>query len=262
MSTATVTGAVDPKGRSTSWWFEYGTTTSYGSKTAAKSAGSGSGERSVTAALSGLTAGTTYHYRLVAKNDVGTTRGADVTFATTGVTLAPSTREVVFGRAVRLSGTIPTRQPGQQVTLWAQRAGEPSFTAIATLLTGDGGVWAYAAKPRIGTLYKAGWNGGMSAPVAIGVRPTVALRVTAKGRFSTRVVGARSFAFRLVQLQRLSPVGRWVTVKRVRLNGRAAKVFPAALPKGDSTLRIAMSVNQAGSGYLAGISRTIVYHRR
>ncbi len=262
VSTATATGAVDPKGRSTSWWFEYGTSTSYGSKTSSRSAGSGSGERTVTAALSRLTAGTTYHYRLVAKNDVGTMRGADVTFVTSGVTLASSAREVRFGGAVRLSGTIPTKQAGQQVILYAQPAGEASWRAIATLLTGDGGVWAYAARPRIGTAYKAGWNGGMSAPTAVGVRPTVAFRVTAKGRFSTRVVGARSFAFRLVQLQRLSPAGRWVTVKRVHLNARSAKVFTAALPKGASTLRVAMSVNQAGSGYLAGISRSVVYRRR
>ena len=38
---ATVTGAVNPQGRSTNWYFDYGTTTTYGSKTAVKNAGSG-----------------------------------------------------------------------------------------------------------------------------------------------------------------------------------------------------------------------------
>jgi len=262
VSTATATGSVDARGRTTTWWFEYGTTTSYGSKTSTKSAGSGFGERAVTASLSRLLSGTTYHYRLVAKNDVGTTYGGDVAFTTSGVTLAPSTREIVYGRAVRLSGSVPTRQEGEQVTVYAQRLDEPSYRLIATLLTGTGGAWALRAKPVIATSYKASWNGGTSAATTIGVRPAVAFRVLSGGRFATRVLAARSFAFRVVQLQRRSVLGRWLTVRRVRLNGRSAATFRAALPKGTSRLRVAMSINQAGAGYLGGISRTIVYPRR
>jgi hypothetical protein len=43
-----------------------------------------------------------------------------------------------------------------------------------------------------------------------------------------------------------------------RLSG---KTFSVQLRRGRSTLRVVMSVNQAGPGYLAGISRTIVYRR-
>jgi hypothetical protein len=261
-ASATATGSVDPKGRTTSWWFEYGPTTSYGSKTSARSAGAGFGDRGVSATLSPLVSGTTYHYRLVARNDVGTSHGADVTFATPGVTLAPSTGEIVYGRDVRLSGSVPTKQAGEQVTLYAQRLGEPSYRLIATLLTGDGGAWAASTKPIVATSYKASWNGGTSAATTIGVRPAVAFRTLSGGRFATRVLAARSFAFRVVQLQRRSVLGRWVTVRRVRLNGRSAATFRAALPKGTSRLRVAMSINQAGAGYLAGISRTIVHRRR
>ena len=53
-----------------------------------------------------------------------------------------------------------------------------------------------------------------------------------------------------------------MTVKRVRLNRHSRAIFEAkVLPHGRSTVRIALSVNQAGAGYLAGISRTIVYRR-
>jgi hypothetical protein len=50
------------------------------------------------------------------------------------------------------------------------------------------------------------------------------------------------------------------------LNKRSAAIFRpvtfrAALPRGRSTLRIAMSVNQAGEGYLGGFSRTILFRR-
>ena len=41
-TSATVTGTVDPGGQSTTWYVEYGKSTSYGSKTASASAGSGS----------------------------------------------------------------------------------------------------------------------------------------------------------------------------------------------------------------------------
>src|SRR5262245_52470437 len=65
-SSATVTGAVNPGGQATTWFVEYGTTTGYGSRTPSANGGSGSASVAVNAALSGLTAATTYHYRLVA----------------------------------------------------------------------------------------------------------------------------------------------------------------------------------------------------
>src|ERR1700693_434923 len=40
-TTATVSGSVNPNGAATTWYVEYGTTTGYGSKTSATSAGSG-----------------------------------------------------------------------------------------------------------------------------------------------------------------------------------------------------------------------------
>jgi hypothetical protein len=86
-TSATLNGTVDPNGRATTWYFEYGTSTSYGSKTAEKSAGSGTSTAGVAAPVSALTRGRLYHYRLVASSDAGTSRGADQTFS---MTTAPS----------------------------------------------------------------------------------------------------------------------------------------------------------------------------
>ncbi|MFL5922680.1 MAG: hypothetical protein ACJ74S_01780, partial [Gaiellaceae bacterium] len=180
---------------------------------------------------------------------------------TAGVTLAPSTNEVVYGRAARLSGSVPTKQPGQQVTIYAQRLADPSYRLIATLLTGDGGLWALAVKPAVATSYKASWGGGTGAPTTIGVRPQVAFRSLGHGRFLIRVFAGRSFAFRVVKLQRRTAFGTWVTVNRVRLGARSGATVRAPLPRGTFRLRVAMSVNQAGAGYLAGISRVVVYRR-
>jgi hypothetical protein len=260
-TTATLTGTTDPRGRATTWWFEYGTTTRYGSRTPARGAGSGVVTRTVTAAVTGLAAGETYHFRLVAKSDAGTSYGGDATLATVGVTLVAPARNVVYGRGIMLSGVVPTRRGGENVTLLAQAFGQSAFRSVVTIITAADGSWRYLAKPQIQTAYAASWNHGQSAQQIVAVRPAIALRRTATGRFSTRVTGARSFAGRLVQLQRRTAAGRWVTVKRVRLNLRSARLFRATLPHGTSRLRIAMSVNQAGAGYLAGFSRTIVFRR-
>jgi len=78
-------GAVNPNVLATTYQFEYGTTTSYGSKapTSPASAGSGDKEVNVSQAVSGLSASTVYHYRLVATNSQGTTYGRDHTLVTT-----------------------------------------------------------------------------------------------------------------------------------------------------------------------------------
>jgi hypothetical protein len=261
-STATLPGSVEPNGRSTTWYFEYGTTTGYGSRTPARSAGSGTGVRNVTASISALAPGTTYHYRLVATSDAGTSQGADLTFTTAGVTLTAATFRIIYGRSVTLSGAVSSRRAGEKVTVLAQQFGESSFRSIATVTTLDGGIWSYATRPTILTSYQASWKDATSSAAAVGVRPRVSFRVITRARFSTRVAAARSFAGRFVQLQRRSSFGRWATVKRARLNGTSAAILRPRLSRGRSTLRVVMSVNQAGPGYLAGISRSIVYHRR
>ena len=265
-TTATLTGSVDRRGRAATWYFEYGTSTRYGSQTSRTSAGSASGARNVTASLSNLTAGTTYHYRLVATSDAGTSRGADVSFTTLGITLATPAPRVVYGRGLTLSGAVPVKRAGEAVTLLAQELAGGSFRSIATVRTSADGTWRYLARPTIRTAYKASWSGGTSAATVVGVRPAVSLVRTPAGLLSTRVRGARPFAGRFVQLQRRTASGRWVTIKRLRLNGRSAVIFRpvtfrAALPRGASTLRVAMSINQAGAGYLAGFSRTITFRR-
>src|SRR6266550_4491000 len=81
-TSATVTGSVNPNGLSTTWYFQYGMSTNYGSQTGSSNAGSGTTSTSVSSTLAGLSPGTTYHYRLVATNGSGTTQGADAVLTT------------------------------------------------------------------------------------------------------------------------------------------------------------------------------------
>jgi subtilisin family serine protease len=79
---ATVYGASDPCGTASSFQFEYGPTTGYGSATPAASIGSGNAGVPVSSALSGLAPATTYHYRLVTIRGGVRLAGADRTFTT------------------------------------------------------------------------------------------------------------------------------------------------------------------------------------
>ena len=67
---------------STTYYFEYGTTTGYGTKTPVQGPTSASGSTPLTASVTGLSLSTLYHYRVVATNSLGTTKSADMTFTT------------------------------------------------------------------------------------------------------------------------------------------------------------------------------------
>jgi hypothetical protein len=81
-TTATANATVDPEGQKTTYYFQYGTTTSYGVQANSFTVGAGAGNVAVHAVLAGLQSGTTYHYRVVAHNATGTSDGADQTFTT------------------------------------------------------------------------------------------------------------------------------------------------------------------------------------
>ena len=83
-TSATFNGSVNAQGAATATSFEYGLTSSYGSSIVASPASvGGSTATAVSGMLSGLPPGTTYHYRVVTMNALGTVRGADLSFATT-----------------------------------------------------------------------------------------------------------------------------------------------------------------------------------
>lgn len=82
-STAILTADVDPNGAQVSVCkFEYGTTSLNRTVSCSKLPGSGTSEVAVSAALKGLTAATTYHFRISATSASGTTKGAEGTFVT------------------------------------------------------------------------------------------------------------------------------------------------------------------------------------
>jgi hypothetical protein len=81
-SGASLNGSVNPNGAPINVSFQYGADTNYGQSTPAQKLPPSNAATSYTAALSGIAAGTTIHYRAVATSDFGTFVGADQTLTT------------------------------------------------------------------------------------------------------------------------------------------------------------------------------------
>jgi hypothetical protein len=101
-------GVLDPNGLETTYCFEYGTGTSYGTciPTAEASAGAGTNARTASQSVPSLAPGI-YHYRLTAKNADGTGHGEDQILDTalpTVTAVAPASGYDVGGTRVKLTG--------------------------------------------------------------------------------------------------------------------------------------------------------------
>jgi hypothetical protein len=81
-ATATLAGTVNPNGFDAKAHFNFGQTSSYGSSTAIQDVGAGTAGVPVSANLTGLYCGTTYHFQAAGVNSGGSGYGADQTFTT------------------------------------------------------------------------------------------------------------------------------------------------------------------------------------
>ena len=152
ITTATLTGKVNPHGAATTFYFQYGTTTAYGSRTPDAAVGRRHGGRrrhGCDRRASGPN--TKYHYRLVAHNSLGTTTGGDRTFTTPkqplGLALAATPNPVAFGAPSTLAGTLSgTGNAGRPIRL--QQKPFPFTTAFANVgnvqLTNAQGAFSFA----------------------------------------------------------------------------------------------------------------------
>jgi hypothetical protein len=222
-----LTGTVNPGGAATAIYFQYGTSTKYGTATAPVPVGAGTAGRHVAADVAGLSPATKYHYRLVADNPHGVVSGADGTFTTKvqplGLSLQATPNPAPFGRATTLAGALTgTGSANRAVTL--QGNPFPYLQGFATVgnpqLTNAQGAFAFPLlSVPLNTQYRVlvqDKPSVQSPVVAVGVAVRVSTHVrrshARRGvlvRFSGTVRPARDGAQVAFQKQRGAT---WVTI--------------------------------------------------
>jgi hypothetical protein len=169
---------------------------------------------------------------------------------------------VVYDTQTTLNGTVSSKKAGETVTILAQPYGQTSPVQLAVVQTTTGGVFAFTTTPSIYTTYWATWRKTTSQQAVVQVKPKITF-TPRRSRFYTTVSAAdHSWAGHFVYLQRLSRFGQWVTTLKLKLGPKSARLFRIPRRHGLTVYRVAMTVNQAGAGYLDSHSGTQKIRRR
>jgi hypothetical protein len=134
-TSATLLGAVNPRGAATTYYFQYGATITYGKQTTPASLPAGSLRVKVGQAAVGLLPG--YHYRLVASNEKGLKLGKDRTFAANKLhkakfSITKPTTATVYGGALNLTGLLSGAGNGARKIV-LQESPYPYLTPFTTI---------------------------------------------------------------------------------------------------------------------------------
>jgi plastocyanin len=174
------------------------------------------------------------------------------------ITIGTAAPILDYGQSTHISGVVSSKKAGETVTVFAQPYGQASPVLLATLLTTTNGVWDVLVKPTLLTTYQAHWKATVSQQIGVQLRPAVTFS-TAKHWGSVKIKADRSLAGKKAYLQKFSRFHEWVKVRPVILGKSSSKRFLLQLPGGHRyAVRIFMSLNQIGAGYLDGFSGTVV----
>jgi DNA-binding beta-propeller fold protein YncE len=122
-----------------SYRFDYGTSTAYGTTTPAQTATADTQDHPVSADVSGLTPGTTYHFRVIATNQDGSTAGADQAFTTSPSAPAPAPASAT-PTASGATQTRPTAAPAPVITSLSVNHRCVRGVTLTTPTAGTGGL--------------------------------------------------------------------------------------------------------------------------
>lgn len=228
-TTARLNAKVNPQGASTTYSFQYGTTTKYGASTPAAPAGSGKKAVDAIADIGGLQPVTTYHFRVVASNPSGVRSGGDKTFTTSKVplslTLGATPNPVPFGVGTTLVGQLAGTGGGGR-TIQVQQNAFPYLSGFANaplspiVTAPNGGFSVGYSGLMVNTQLRVVTTSGTkvtSAPILVGVSPKVLTAVTTRHprrntyvRFAGTVTP--SWVPAQIAIQKRSSTGAWITV--------------------------------------------------
>ena len=217
-TSATLVGGVYPNSLDTTYYWQYGPTTSYGQQTSPVDVGSGQAPAVTNDTIPGLTPNTVYHYRMVAHNSQGTTYGYDYSLTTSASTSTPPsnlTAPTIIGSA----------QQGQTLT-----ATKGTWTAAIT---------TYAYQWQRSADHGATWSNISGATVSAYIPDAADLGVT----LQVNVTAINSYGQASATSASVGPVS----------SGAPANTVPPALngtaQQGQTLTASSGSWNPAGSSY-------------
>jgi hypothetical protein len=268
---AHLSATLSPNGAETTYYFQYGRSSSYGNRTTPTAVPVGN-PVAVAADLTGLRPYTRYHWRLFARNAAGNTAGRDHTFRTgrvaTALALVSTRKTVQWGRGVTLGGRV-SGFGVNQMTLALEQEQFPfgtGFSEVRTTHAGsDGGylfsidnVWSLT-RYRVVTRTLTPLTSAVAA-VRVAPRTTIATRTLSRKR--ARVAGTiRPAIIGELSLQRRLATGRWAQVRHRTITGAksfAFKVFRAR--KVNRAYRVV--VLPARGAYVKAATRAVLVSRR
>jgi hypothetical protein len=274
-TSTTLRAYVTPNEAATTVHFEYGTSTSYGTSTPEQGIGAGTSRIAVSAAVGGLKPNTRYHFRAVATNAAGITRGGDRAFTTsrtpTSVALTASTTRPIWGSGMTLTGKVG----GQgSITVALERQDFPfsnGFYQAATTKANGSGNFSFTVPPMFSTT-RLRVTTRTALPVSSAVTTaSVAVKV---GLYTKRLSGKRvritgatwpAVPSGRASLQRQTRSGRWIPIKRVHPtalpNNRSRYRFTVARRSRALSYRVVVVPNNGGAN-VNGRSRVISVPRR
>jgi len=188
-TSATLNGTVNPNGFTTAAAFQYGTTASYGTTTAAQGIGSGSSAVNVSVSIGGLSAHTTYHCTATGTNAAGTGIGADLTFTTlnTNPVANADTASNVSGPVTIAVLANDTDADGDTLSITAVTQGASgSVTTDGTTVTYTPGA-SFTTSDTFNYTISDGFGGSAIGNVTVSAAPILAWRAQKFGTNATNI---------------------------------------------------------------------------
>jgi hypothetical protein len=227
-TSAKLHGTVKPNNENTTWHFEFGTTTAYGTNTPEQGPiPPGAGNTSAAADVGSLAPGTVYHYRLVATNPSGSIPGKDRTFTTRSAVALNANKKVgSFNENITLSGQVlGTAVAGITVTLQENPFPFAGWNDVATTTADAGGKYVFVRQLKTDTAWRVVAQtkpAGASSPVFVLQQDTVTLKANTSRPKRGHTVLFTGFATPArfgspVYVQRLGKHG-WRTVLTAKLS--------------------------------------------
>jgi plastocyanin len=182
-----------------------------------------------------------------------------VTAPAASVTLQAGATTVVYGNSTTVAGAVTNQLTNEPVNLTSQPYGKGT-QSIATQTTQANGAFSFGVSPTIQTSYQAHWRTSASPSVTVNVAPRVGFGQSGR-LYVAKVSSDIGYAGHFVWVQRKAPYGSFRNVKRIYLGAASRAVFRVTIPKGRSILRLVLPADQAGLGYVSGLSRLIAVKR-